>query len=281
MVHRSVYTIATLTILGSLGLASTRVAAPPSGTQNVMVVNTPTSPVPTSAQGTTQVGGTVAVSSLPAVQLGSGNSVAISNSPTVGIAPNQTVSISGNVTENVAPNQTIGISGEPTVHIDPNDTITVGGNVTETIAPNQTITVGNGPGNPIPVQETEPVREPVDNSGTFVINDGQNSASLQLYTVPLGKRLILQNLSFNATMPTGETIIASLIRDTNVFFAFSIPLSHDGPWGQSLDSYTGALTDTNFAYNAGDQVYVEVQRATAVGGGTFHGAYSGYLQDAP
>ena len=42
-----------------------------SNTQSVQVVNTAASPIPTAAQGTTQVAGTVGVSSLPAVQVSS------------------------------------------------------------------------------------------------------------------------------------------------------------------------------------------------------------------
>jgi hypothetical protein len=52
-----------------------------SNTQPVLVVNPGTSPIPTSAQGTTQVAGTVGVSSLPAVQISSLPAVQVQSDP--------------------------------------------------------------------------------------------------------------------------------------------------------------------------------------------------------
>src|SRR5947207_360444 len=80
-ISRHIYAITGLIVLlSALSLSSSRAARLASPTQNVNVVNATSNPVPTSAQGTTQVAGTVAVSSLPAVQLGSGATVAITQS---------------------------------------------------------------------------------------------------------------------------------------------------------------------------------------------------------
>ena len=62
--------------------ATTSSQAVPSD-KDVRVINTTSEAVPTSAQGTTQIAGNVAVSSLPAVQFAGGSSVSISNTPTV------------------------------------------------------------------------------------------------------------------------------------------------------------------------------------------------------
>jgi hypothetical protein len=91
---RHLYAIGGLTILASLGLGSTRVrgGAPPNS-QMVTVANTVANPVPTAAQGTTQVGGTVAVSSLPAVQLSGTPNVNVNSLPAVQFASGSNVAI--------------------------------------------------------------------------------------------------------------------------------------------------------------------------------------------
>jgi len=54
-------------------------------TQNVTVVNTTANPVPTAAQGTTNVAGNVSVTNTPTVNLAAGASVGINNTPTVNL----------------------------------------------------------------------------------------------------------------------------------------------------------------------------------------------------
>jgi len=61
--------------------------------QNVVVMNTAATPVPTAAQGTTMIAGTVDISGTPTVSLSPGASVAITGTPTVGFAPGSTIGI--------------------------------------------------------------------------------------------------------------------------------------------------------------------------------------------
>jgi len=98
-VSRHLYAITGLiTLLSAIGLSSThfhsanlaRVSQP----QSVLVMNTSAQPVPTVAQGTTAVSGTVAVSSLPSVQIATGQNVGITGTPSVNIAAGQSVGIS-------------------------------------------------------------------------------------------------------------------------------------------------------------------------------------------
>jgi hypothetical protein len=81
-VSRHLYAIAGLaTVLtaASFGSPHTRAVALRAPTSNVVVTNTSGNPVPTSAQGTTQVAGTVAISGTPSVQLSGVPSVTITN----------------------------------------------------------------------------------------------------------------------------------------------------------------------------------------------------------
>src|SRR6476619_6996357 len=94
-ITRHLYAILGLvTVLSAISLSSGHLkTAAKSQPMSVLVVNPTTSAIPTKAQGTTTVAGTVAVSTVPAVQ--------------------------------IAADQVVGIAGEPTVHIDANDTVPV------------------------------------------------------------------------------------------------------------------------------------------------------------
>ena len=79
-----------VTILTASGLATSRahsIALGAPNTQPVLVVNTTAQAVPTSAQGITPVSGTVAVSSLPAVQLNGGTTVGVSGGVDINSLP--------------------------------------------------------------------------------------------------------------------------------------------------------------------------------------------------
>jgi hypothetical protein len=81
-----------------LTMPSTGASAPPAPAANVNVVNTPTNPVPTAAQGTTAVTGSVDISGTPTVSLAAGTTVGISGTPTVGLASNARVAINSAAT---------------------------------------------------------------------------------------------------------------------------------------------------------------------------------------
>ena len=113
-----------LAILTAASLSSTHVhtVAYGSNTQPVLVTNTASSPVPTAAQGTTQVGGTVGlasgtsvgVSSLPAVQIASGQSVGISGSVSLSNTTNTPLpTVDQNVAKRVPVSATLAIMTFP------------------------------------------------------------------------------------------------------------------------------------------------------------------------
>ena len=80
------------TLAGSLMVSASTFGAPP--TQTVTVVNTPANAVPTVAQGTTQVSGTVDLRSAPPIT----GSVSVSNAPGSTVAVSGTVSVANQPT---------------------------------------------------------------------------------------------------------------------------------------------------------------------------------------
>jgi len=67
----------------ALAAVGSRTSNATPGAQHVLVVNGTSSPVPTAAVGTTQVAGTVSVSSLPSLTLAAGSSVQVGNTVAV------------------------------------------------------------------------------------------------------------------------------------------------------------------------------------------------------
>jgi hypothetical protein len=76
---------------------------PGPGTQQVLVVNGSGQPVPTTAQGTTNVAGTVNVGNVPRVTVDNTPNVIIANSPNVAITSMPSVTIAGTPTVTLAP----------------------------------------------------------------------------------------------------------------------------------------------------------------------------------
>lgn len=168
-------TLATILTAASFGTARVKAApAPPGGTSNVNVVNTTSNPVPTAAQGTTTVSGTVAISGTP--------SVSVSGTPSVSVSGTPSVSISGT--------PSVSVSGTPSV------------------------TVGNTPSNPVPVAITSGNGgTPVEFVLQGVWNGGQLESSATPYVVPTGKRLVMQFVSGYATIGVGDKVLLTSFGD--------------------------------------------------------------------
>lgn len=79
----------------SLVLGASSARAQKSGTQNVVVTNTSASPVPTVAQGTTNVAGTVGITGLVDVNVMNMPLVTLSGTPTVYLSPGSSIGING------------------------------------------------------------------------------------------------------------------------------------------------------------------------------------------
>jgi hypothetical protein len=81
---------ATCTLVAIPAIAQGKPAPP---TQNVLVVNGAGQPVPTAAQGTTNVAGTVSVGNTPNVNVANTPSVNVTNTPTVSLAGGASVNV--------------------------------------------------------------------------------------------------------------------------------------------------------------------------------------------
>ncbi len=181
----------------SYGSGGTATSSPSTTqTQNVKVVNTPAEPVP--IQGTATVNGTV-----QAAQSGAW-SVGINGTPNVNIANTAAVNAqqSGTWEVGITGTPNINIANMPTVGLDP---------------ASNTVKVGNDLANPVLVRDIDnPARNAVRLlSGGSFIDQGSTTGTfetdqLQDFTVPNGKRLVIENLSIAGNVVSDATVLCEL-----------------------------------------------------------------------
>ena len=203
-------------ILTAASLGSSHVTALKTMPMQVVVTNSTSSPVPVSPQGTTQVAGTVAVSSLPSVQLQSGTSVAVNNQI----------------------------------------------------------------GSPIPVLDVRAAgRTPVHEEGGAALQDGTlENGGISLYTVPNGKRLVIQSMYMVGSLPAGELIIGSGISGSNGFESYPISFLDHGT--DSTTHYYGGFSESTLYFSAGDSIQGFIVRNDGTGTASYDVGFDGYLEDA-
>lgn len=136
---------------------------PPPPTQNVLVVNTSGQPVPTTAQGTTTVTGTVGLAAGSTVNIGNAPTVTVGNTPSVTISGVPTVSLAGGGSVNVT--NPLDSQGAPT---------------------------------PLAVLEAT---HPYEDSCYFMFS-GSSTGSCLFQTIPSGKRLVIQEFDAFVAMET-------------------------------------------------------------------------------
>ena len=247
---RHFYAIAAIAaVLTATSFGTGRAGARFSPTQNVMVTNTASQPVPTSAQGTTTVGGTVSVGNFPSTQAISG-SVGISGTPSVDINSLPAVQVS-----NFPSTQSVSVSGTPSV------------NVANSV--------------PIPVQDVaRAAQSPLDQIHSLTFPSGQVGGGDGIYMVPGGKRLVVQRFFVEALIGTGETLSAAhLVREFVNPTTFPVYMQHQGIDFNSTEHYVGTI-EGPFYFDAGSRVSGDYMKTDNGHNTVMTWTFTGYLENA-
>jgi hypothetical protein len=72
------------------------------------------------------------------------------------------------------------------------------------------VTVANPSGNPVQVRDVNEASQPVAAPGGLPFQGGTSSVLLPLYTVPAGKRLVIEYFSAECFLPAAQTAVASV-----------------------------------------------------------------------
>lgn len=278
-------------------LTTLTVAAP--GPTDVRVVNAPTEPVATVAQGTTTVQGSVRVEGTPnvnvantaTVNLAPGSAVRVDGTPSVSLAPGSVVSVAGTPTVNLASGVAVRVDGTPTVAL--SGTPTVG------LAPGSE--VGLAPGSSVDIRGTVPVTlvstplKPLSTCSTcetdnavrsgvdIAFNSGESFKSGVLFTVPPGRRLVIEFVTVDGSTPHNQRAEVSIVIKVNGnFLNYSLQLNredHQSPFGQRTSFENSQLV--RIYADGGTDVLCSMTRTDSSGSAFVQFRMSGYLVDMP
>lgn len=240
-----------LTILTAASFSTTRGRVVPPSTSNVTVTNSAAQPIPTAAQGTTQVAGTVGLSN--------GTNVGISGTPAVTISGTPSVAISGT--------PSFALSGTPSV----------------TVSGTPTVALVNDANNPLPVRDTD-VHFPIRGQGIADMPDNFASEAPSLSfqddlgatgtVVPVGRRLVVESFFIRVTLPAGQGVQLGMLN------GFPIPMISQGLDSSGQEVYVGAISGLDLSINSGVQMYGEVIRNNSSSEGFMACGFTGYLVKA-
>ena len=170
MIALSLLTATTVVSLSAFG--QNKLTAPSSPTQNVLVVNGSGQPVPTTAQGTTNVAGTVG--------LAAGSTVNIGNTPTVSVGNTPNVTVANTPTVNLAAGGSVNVTNPP-----------------------------DGQNNPTPLAIMEGAQPYEDDCS--ILFSGSATGVCNFQAIPSGKRLVIQEFDSIGRIETGLKTLSLVI----------------------------------------------------------------------
>jgi len=224
-------------------------AASTTQTQNVKVVNTTAEPVP--VQGTLQ-----------SAQSGTWN-VGINNTANVNVTNSSTnpVQMTGNVT----------ISGTPVVGLD------AANNTVKFDSVNNTVKID--PATPVVVRDVDnPARQPFQASVSPVAVTAGNTAFVFMTQVPVGKRLVIEQVTSQGSVLSGAAVQMQIVTDLGGGeTSHALVFTRQGTDGVS--DYFAASQVTRLYADPNSPITIQAQGIN--GGGTFSFSISGYLVNLP
>ncbi|MBI1757110.1 MAG: hypothetical protein HYR64_08405, partial [Fimbriimonas ginsengisoli] len=216
---------------------------------SVVVVNGLAQPVPTAAQGTTTVGGTVNVGNTPSVSISGTPTVDVGNFPA-------TTTVAGTV--NVGNTPSVSISGTPTVD--------VGNSVPAVQSGTWNVGVNNLPAVQAVRGADNPALQPWQSGAMATLLDGHFFTDpFTVTTVPGGKRLVIQHVSAEGDLTPGQKWIRVLLltHAGGMFQQHYFQMNLLG--GAGGDEFSGFSEQVALYADAGTNVVAQATRSDTTG----------------
>lgn len=140
------------------------------------------------------------------------------------------------------------------------------------------LTAATGPA-PLIIRDVDnPARQAWTYDSLGNMSNGDFIGSTSTYTVPAGKRLVVESISARAEASTGQQFYAFIKTDSSggAYFGFSFVTPEGG--GQSVSI---ANPTVKMYISAGDRFAPTVYRSATAGTANFHVLAAGYLVDVP
>lgn len=149
-------------------------------------------------------------------------------------------------------------------------------------AADKSVMVANTEAEPIPARDVDgAARQPFQRFLVEQINDGEfNAADRVAFTVPAGKRLVIEHVSLLCVAPTGQKLRVRIDATAGGSAFHQLPLANEGSFQGGKDDHK-ASQQTRIYADGGTEVYFRVARNSASGVAGVNASVSGYLVDVP
>jgi hypothetical protein len=239
----------------------------------LILVGIATSVLPRTGRGASGAGGGAPTSQTQNVNVVNTPAVTAQQSGTwnVGINGTPTVAVS-----NFPATSSVSISGTPTVGLD------FANNTVKFDSVNNTVKIDTT--NPLPVRDVDnPARQPFLTSTFASLADGSTFvAANPNISVPAGKRLVIEQISLSANLPSGQKPVFSMnVRDNfaQVIFDQALPTTLQGTFGP-IDTFQASLP-TRIYLDASEQFSFVFFRTDGNGSAGVRFSFSGHFVDVP
>jgi hypothetical protein len=163
------------------------------------------------------------------------------------------------------------------------ETTSVSGTVSAAQSGSWTMTVGNLSDAPIPVRDVNnPANQPLQATAALSL-EGTNGQYATLTTVPVGKRLVIENVSASALIPTGQKLVVAAIQvQLNQSFQshYLVPTFTGTAANGVFDQFSIGQATRLYA-DPGTTVRAYVERNSFTDPGFAQMTISGYFVDVP
>jgi len=127
-------------------------------------------------------------------------------------------------------------------------------------------------------------RTPVEGFQQSTMQENTDFDSVTLYTVPVGKRLVVQHLSLGAESPSGQQFYAAFaesldVNDVSEMRCF-FKIDTQGASGFGTTFFQGTV-EAPIYVNAGHRLKVSAIRNASTGSAIFTASFAGYLEALP
>jgi hypothetical protein len=205
--------------------------------------------------------------------------VNVVNTPTVNAQQSGpwSVGINGTPTVNALQNGSwsVDINGTPVVGLD------AGNNTVKFDAVNNTVKID--PATPVPFRDVEnPARQIYQNTRTINLGDGTAGTNIFFSPVPAGKRLVIEFVSVNGHVPSGQAWQMAQIGVTHFStFYYDIEVKPHGPSPFAGGDQFGGSQQVRLYCDAGETPSFFAQRSASAGEASIVMNISGYFVDVP
>lgn len=136
--------------------------------------------------------------------------------------------------------------------------------------------IGNSKSDPIPVRDVDVAsRVHVQGYANAAFSDGQGNADVVMYSVPVGKRLVIEGMTMRASIPTGQAVWGMAISGP-----YYVEVKPQGTNILGQETFVGTL-QAPLQFAGPTIVEVFVQRNVTSGEGSAFVTYTGYLVNEP